>query len=81
MADKNPTPTFRRSKNRGGKPRHFRFTSKDNVPVSDLINYLRKFGVSVNDEQKKLTVPQNLGIHVLGQADALIAAGYYIVRA
>ena len=47
--------------------------------VAVIFNYLRKWGVSV-DDNKTVRVPKGTGLHVQGQADALKKAGYTIVR-
>jgi hypothetical protein len=87
MADKG-TPktgaaaTFRRSKRRtDSKAYHIRFDGKPNdTQVSTICNYLRKWGVSVDNDAKVARVPKGTGVHVQGQADALKYAGYQIVR-
>jgi len=88
MAEKKHTAvaeTFRRSRRTGQKPYHMRFEgAPSEAQVATIVNYLRKWGVSVNDGgedgNKIVKVPKGVGLHVQGQADSLKKAGYTIVR-
>ena len=84
MAEKKHTAvaeTFRRSRRTGQKPYHMRFEgAPSEAQVTTIVNYLRKWGVSVSDDPKTVKVPKGVGLHVQGQADSLKKAGYTIVR-
>jgi hypothetical protein len=84
MAEKKHTAvaeTFRRSRRTGQKPYHMRFEgAPSEAQVATIVNYLRKWGVSVSDDPKTVKVPKGVGLHVQGQADSLKKAGYTIVR-
>jgi len=84
MAEKKHTAvaeTFRRSRRTGQKPYHMRFEgAPSEAQVATIVNYIRKWGVSVSDDPKTVKVPKGVGLHVQGQADSLKKAGYTIVR-
>jgi hypothetical protein len=73
--------TFRRSRRTGQKPYHMRFEgAPSDAQIATIVNYLRKYGVSVSDDPKTVKVPKGVGLHVQGQADSLKYAGFTIVR-